>query len=370
MSIIQNSALIAISQESTMSKNANEIHIKNHFVPEAYLKNWADTEGKIWTYKTLVSHEKIAKWKKFHTNAIAYHKHLYTIKISGNENDELEKWFDKEFESPAIPVIKKVTSDKKLSRDEWKSLINFIASQDIRTISKLIDHIMTMNKILPEIINEEMDKISEKIKSNKFDFNYKSSKPKYFDLFPLKLEKLPTEDPAIGKIKATTYNGRALWFFSIKSALEKVAKVLHNYKWKIIKSSPGTSWPTSDNPVIKVNYLERGKYNLKGGWGVKNGVIFFPLGPQHAAFVEIGVKSSQKMIQCTELETNHFKKLIFENAHRMIFSNEIDSSVNFFRERIVDSELVNSEKNQISEWIQESAKFESEFDQINIPVSS
>ncbi len=37
----------------------------------------------------------------------------------------------------------------------------------------------------------------------------------------------------------------------------------------------------SDNPVIKLNYLNQNEYDLKGGWGKEKGNIIFPIGPDH-----------------------------------------------------------------------------------------
>ncbi|MDP1615319.1 MAG: DUF4238 domain-containing protein, partial [Methylococcales bacterium] len=83
----------------------NQLHVKNHFVPQSYLKRWENPSHKVCVYKTLVSHANIPIWKSFFTAAVGYHRHLYTQVLNGEESDNLENWFSQEFESPASEVI-------------------------------------------------------------------------------------------------------------------------------------------------------------------------------------------------------------------------------------------------------------------------
>ncbi|QEY11541.1 DUF4238 domain-containing protein [Cellvibrio sp. KY-YJ-3] len=348
-----------------MSVKKGEVRVKNHFVPEGYLKNWSGSDGKIFTYKTLVQHEKVHYWRSYHPSSIAYHKHLYTMQIAGDENDDLERWFDNEFESPALPIVEKVISNRKLSSKEWEILIKFLAAQDVRTPTRLIEHIRRISEILPETLNDVMSNLPKKL-SGISEINYESSKPEYFKYFPLKIDKSIQVGASHGTLKATTYAGRSTWFFSIRHLLEHTAKVLHSYKWKIIRPHPGSFWPTSDNPVIKLNCYENGMYDLKGGWGVKNGVILFPIGPEHAMFIQIGENLLKREYTCTELETLIFKKFIFENADRMVFANNADNDVLLFRQRVVDANQVKIEKSQFSDWVNENNRLENEFNKSDV----
>lgn len=106
----------------------NQLREKNHYVPECYLKRWENRFGKVYVYRTLVSHPNVPVWKPFTTSAIAYRKHLYTQIISGSESDEIEKWLDREFESPANAVLDKATAGGRLSKDDWEILIKFLAA--------------------------------------------------------------------------------------------------------------------------------------------------------------------------------------------------------------------------------------------------
>jgi hypothetical protein len=333
------------------------IQVKNHFVPSAYLKNWADQDGNTYVYKTLVANSKTNKWKKHHVNAIAYVRNLYTRKIAGKDNDELEKWFNKAFESPAIPSIKKAIADEQLTKIDWENLINYLACQDVRTPIKLFQHLKWMEKVVPEELDKIMQSLSDRIKN--YDGNKHTEVPSYD--FPLRVEKNIREGDKFGTIKAETYIGRSTWFFSIKHLLNKTAKVLHNYKWTIIEPCNGMFWPTSDNPVVKLNSYDNGEYDLKGGWGVPNGVIFLPLGPQHLMFAQIDGPNQKKGYQCTELETTLFRKMIIENSHRMVFSRIEDNDVSLFKERIIDSNQVKKEQSQFLTLVKENEELENEF---------
>ena len=41
---------------------------------------------------------------------------------------------------------------------------------------------------------------------------------------------------------------------------------LLKHRWTILHAPPGISWPTSDNPLIKLNYQDSSNYDTEGGW--------------------------------------------------------------------------------------------------------
>jgi hypothetical protein len=110
-----------------------QFHRDNHFVPCVYLKGWAGPDGKIATYRVLVPHDKFPTWRRYSPSALAYHSHLYTQTTSGVETDDIEKWLDQDFERPAEEPLRKARTGARMSRDDWKQLIRFVAAQDVRT---------------------------------------------------------------------------------------------------------------------------------------------------------------------------------------------------------------------------------------------
>jgi hypothetical protein len=104
-----------------------------HYVPCTYLKRWASSDGRIWTYRTLVSSPHVPLWKAHGPKGVAYHRHLYTRVMAGQETDTFEQWLDAEIETPAAEALEKATSDAQLTPDDWKRLVRFLAAQQVRT---------------------------------------------------------------------------------------------------------------------------------------------------------------------------------------------------------------------------------------------
>jgi Protein of unknown function (DUF4238) len=339
-----------------------ELHVNNHFVPECYLKRWEDSNHQICVYRTLVSHETVPLWKRYFTASIAYHRHLYTRIVSGKESDEVEKWFDSEYENPANDVLEKAILDQKLTVRDWHILINFLAAQDVRTPARLFEHMERSSKSLPGILEETLQKLKEKLESNEsIDTAKHKVSERHSSLLPLRVttEFVPGKEGGI--IKAETYVGRSTWLYSIKHLLENTSKVLLGHKWTIVKPAKGFKWFTSDNPVVKLNFKDPQNYDLKGGWGKNKGNIFFPIGPEHAMFVQVGDKPMQKGTRLTADQTIFFRKIIAENAHRMIFADSFDNQVEKILPRLVDSIQFKKERTELEKWHDLNKKLEQEY---------
>ena len=339
----------------------SQIHAKNHYVPECYLKRWRNSCKKVYVYRTLVNHPNIPIWRQHSVSAIAYQKHLYTQVISGCESDEIETWLDREFESPANPVLDKATSDNRLSSNDWEVLIKFLAAQDVRTPARLFEHLQRAQKELPEILQSILNELKEKLDQDEFNVMITQDKKQSSEPFPLKVTTHIGEGSDTGILKAETYVGRSTWIHSIKHVLEKTRKVLHTHKWSIVKPAEGYYWPTSDNPVVKLNYYSSGNYDLRGGWGVKKGNILFPIGPEHAMFVQIGEKPIQKGTRLSPTQTNEFIKIIVENAHRKVFSVNESRDLPLLRKRIVDRQKLERENEEMRQWHEKNAIMEREY---------
>src|SRR5689334_11053632 len=101
-----------------------QFHRDNHFVAQFYFKPWETSDRRIWTYRVLVPHANVPVWKPTSKKGLAWHAHLYTQMAVSGESDAIERWFDREFESPAQEPSYKATHDKRLTPDDWKRLIN------------------------------------------------------------------------------------------------------------------------------------------------------------------------------------------------------------------------------------------------------
>jgi hypothetical protein len=339
-----------------------ELHIKNHFVPQCYLKRWEDSNHQVCVYRKLVNHKTVPAWKKYYVAAIAYHKHLYTHMVSGKESDEIEKWFNSKYETPANDVLDKVLLNQKLTVKDWHVLINFLAVQDVRTPSRLYEHLERCNEILPNILKSTLQNLKDKLESNE---SIDVTDPRLFDQnslnFPLKVTTLSVPGKKGGFIKAETYSGRSTWIYSIKCVLDNTSKILLGHKWTIVKPAKGYKWLTCDNPVVKLNYTDPQNYDLNGGWGKNKGNIFFPISPEHAMFVQIGDKAIPKGTILSVDQTIFFRKIVAENANRMIFADTFDDDVAKIFPRIIDSIQFKNEQNQFKNWHELNKQLEMEY---------
>jgi ATP phosphoribosyltransferase len=128
-----------------------------------------------------------------------------------------------------------------------------------------------------------------------------------------------------------------------------------------VKPANGYYWPTSDNPVVKLNYYSPDNYDLKGGWGVNKGNIFFPIGPEHAMFVQIGDRPIQKNTRLSENMTQELIKFIAENSHRKIFSHAENNDLPILKRRVVDLERLSRENKEMREWHKINTMMEREY---------
>jgi hypothetical protein len=147
----------------------SEIKKKNHYVAQGYLKRWAAADGKIWSYRILVSNAKVPYWKPSTSSGVAYHLHLYTRIVERAATDEIERWLDKEYENPAEPVIERVLSRRKLTKDDWLVLIRYLACQDVRTPARLLESLRRQEETTQSILQGALDETKQKLEQNNVD---------------------------------------------------------------------------------------------------------------------------------------------------------------------------------------------------------
>src|SRR5207245_423998 len=113
----------------------------NHYVSCLYLKRFAASPGRVWTYRTLVAHSRVPVWKLAAIKGVAYRAHLYTRLAAGVPTDEIERWLNADFETPAEEALMKATADMRLSPTDWHNLVRFLAAQDVRTPARLAENL-------------------------------------------------------------------------------------------------------------------------------------------------------------------------------------------------------------------------------------
>ena len=336
-----------------------QLRTDNHYVPKLYLKQWA-TDGKIPTYRLLVPHENMPLWKNLSLKGIAFHQNLYTYLTDQDPTDEFEHWMDKEFEQPAQEAIQLVVEEGRMTPDHWKRLERFALAQDVRTPAKLRSFIKRQNETLPKVLNDTLESSTKRLERLAAQGNLPTStlnstsrllKHTPSNYLPIRLS-LEKQSDGTGRISAEATVGRRMWIWQMKHLLTETIQKLPKHHWTILHAPDGLSWPTSDDPLIKLNYQSPENYNFNGGWGNKNGDILLPLSPKHLLYTSIGNKPFLRGTTVATPFYHQLRKIIIEHADRYIFSlTQFD--VDRIRSRLVCAKTYQEEEANWGRWSHE-----------------
>ena len=76
-----------------------------------------------------------------------------------------------------------------------------------------------------------------------------------------------------------TVVGKGFYLHDLKHLLTSTVKVSERLNWQVIHAADGISFPTSDDPVICLDYNSERDYDFSGGWGKKHSNILIPISP-------------------------------------------------------------------------------------------
>ena len=328
----------------------------NHYVPRFYLKNWSDDGKTIFVYQTLVSDESVDMWQKKSISKIGSYQDLYTVQCDGEDNDDIEKWLNEDFETPVCKVIEKIKRDEKINIEERNCLLRFMASQYVRTPASIFRHFTRMENVFSSTTKNMSINISaDKIKSyNSVD--HTSPKP-WTSEIPLSCK----VDRDRGEIEFRILPGKSSYLCEVKHLLTETYKVLLKQRWHIVKAPNGIEWPTSDDPVICLNYYGPDNYDFGGGWGRKNSEIIFPLSRKYLLYTQIGNFRKTCDLHMSEKYSLFVRNLIVEHAHRYVFAPERIKGMLLLHHRVVNRELFIQEKIFWEKWHEDQVRNEKEF---------
>ena len=336
-------------------------HRHNHFVPQMYLKRWSVDGHKIFGYRTLVSHQNIPLWNTYSIKGVAFQPHLYTRLSAEGETDEVERWLERDFETPAEEAIKKVVSDQKLSYEDWQRLARFAAAQSVRTPAKLFQGMERWHKEMPKIMESTLKKAVTKLEeAKKTGIPIKTRKNVASETFPMRVSTEPIPDTDKSFLKVETIIGRGTWLFGLNRLLTKTLKVLLKHRWSIMFAAPNFEWFTSDDPVICLNYYGNGSYDFRGGWGNKGSEILLPLSPRHMLYTKVGAKNKSRIEVSYEFCTK-LQRFIAEHSDRWIFAHEPFEKIEMLCPRIVDPTAYNTEMEAWNKWHDDQSRAEKQY---------
>jgi len=300
-------------------------------------------------------------WQEKSIKGVAYHAHLYTRIAAGVQTDEIERWLNTEFESPAEEPLRKATTNARLSVSDWKILVRFLAAQDVRTPARLVDTLTFWKENLQGILDQTLHETVAQLETAKASGQRIAfTKTAGSEYIPLRVTRQIEPDQDSGKLAVETIVGRELWFFTMQRALTSTIDVLHTHRWTILIPPDDMTWFTTDDPVIRLNYYQRGKYDFQGGWGSPGTEIFLPLDPRHLLYTKVGECSPRRGSVVPRAVGLMIRRFIAEHAHRFIFSESSDPEATRLRPRIVDASLLSRESGQWRRWHEEQTQAEQE----------
>lgn len=335
----------------------------NHFVAQMYLNAWKNNNNKIWTYDLLVPNEKCNLWNEKSTRSIASQQNFYITLRQNEEVDDIERYLNDEFETSASKSLKKARLGENLSNEDWKSIVNYIGCQIVRTpafVSKMLKTSkMNMKDIFQQTITElERDLNNRSVEEIKGYLK----KEKYNDdneMFPLKIVDTGLNDGNKEILKIETIVGKSYYLCMMMHLLKQTIKVLHKHEWKVIDVDDRVKIPTSDDPVICLNYYADNKYDFCGGWNNEGSEIIFPISPTKIVYTKVGAKDIKFKLDYKL--SILIKNMIVEHAYRRIFSIDNERCITKIRKRYVNEKEFQREKEILENWHENYKNIESEY---------
>lgn len=326
----------------------------NHFIPRMYLNNWTTKNGEIYTYRLLVSDERVPEWSKKPVSRTGSHTNLYVRTQDGNQIDDFEHDFDRRFESPAREALEKAVSLGKLTSDDWHRLTDFVCALYVRTPAFYLYSKDLGMKVIPDVLEEvckELETLSEdtipKIGSTVENDS---------DLIPISLAKMPEKpDTEHTVLEINTIVGKNTWLFFMKHSLEEnscLRKCVGSMKWSIVTASESVRWPSTDNPVTIVQEIGNNQYSIiKDGLLGKNVFLLIPISPKRALIASQIRKFDFRFTASEELSLA-FKKLIINNALMYVYSDCKDEQISSYRKRTISIEEYKRLEKAFGEWFE------------------
>lgn len=165
-------------------------------------------------------------------------------------------------------------------------------------------------------------------------------------LWPMKV----VVDKENSMVEIKTVVGRGLYLHNLKCLLSSTLKVAECHDWQILHASEDISFPTSDDPVICMNYRNEHDYDFNGGWGRKNCNILMPLSPRLILFAQVGSNGPYTDLDFSPRYSQLFRRMIIQHAHRYVYSDRPQKGMLELNARVVNRDLYEKEKQGIAGW--------------------
>jgi hypothetical protein len=314
----------------------------HHYHPRWSLKEWSGQDKRIWTYKLLVEDQRVPLWTRLPIRGVACRRDLYTSVTLEGESDEVEAWLHEEFELPAQVAIGKIKAGQRLAPDDYRCLARWFAAQDRRTPASMDDSIRRANEWMPSVLQSSTEATLRKLESLRAGGGIAEPAPPPFKpSIKVTVEKTP---PSGGRLRVEATVGRGSWLEELRFLLTKTSVRLLRHRWTILRPPRGMSWPTSDDPAIRLNWFTESNYTFRGGWGSPGTELLLPLTPSHLLYTQIGHHVPPRDTVVPPQTGRLLCRIIAKHAHRMVFAVVPDDHLVAAHPRTVGALLVASEE--------------------------
>lgn len=333
---------------------------RNHYVPEFLLKNFSaiPSGAHLWEYRLLVEDARVPEWDWRPASHLARTSDLYTIAESTDESDQMERWLDEEFESPAKDAVLDAIAGKRLNRMQWRRLIGLYASQFLRTPAYYVRHkeqwAAEMQRDLLEMRDHMLTHLP-KCKDIDSDFNVVVGE----NGFPLRCT-IRREEGLRRSIHIQHVTGRKFWVWAIRQGLRPtgVLSDLEQYRWSILNAPVDFQWFLTDNPAVCIRRRADGTQTLDGGWGALDSKLMLPLSPKHLLYCHVGADAGEQYPVVHPLVAVHLRSGLADAALGSFYSPVKDSLLATYRPRKINRIRYQDEANQWAAFGKEQSRAE------------
>ncbi len=277
-----------------------------HYVPRLLLKRWADENGEVWRYRTLVSHKTVPVWRKVAVSVAASRPKFYG-------QDGFEEDINGKIETDAAPVIDAAITGGRLTRESWQKLVAFFALQLMRTPKGF-------EKITKIMRNDFVPFIRNVIEKQSNTDQIPTVSPVYDPDHPIRAY----TNSVTGESSITADIGPAGWLGFVRNEVGNFKNMMLTHRWTILRAPPGQNFYLSDEPAIS---------------NPKDPEVFLPISPTHILYAKIGTRRPPKRYSQISAENlKRFNKRIADSGHLALFAKRPDDCLEQIRPRTIDAD--------------------------------
>jgi hypothetical protein len=270
--------------------------------------------------------------------------------------------FANEFERPGLDASDRLIRGQQVNRDDWERIIGFVALQHLRTPQSFFEAMERWEATLPDVLGstsrESLARIEQaKRQGEKLTAEPESTANGFAGLIDVQIDRNP--DPRVGGavVRTEVVMGRRLWLASIRYLLTGSARKLLEHQWSVWEPAPGSEWPMTDDPSLRLNYYAADNYDFGGGWGKRGSELMMPISPRHLLYTQVG-RPSRRRITASSEHTRAVQQILVRRAYRWIFGTQPYDWVSQARSRVVDQERYDAERQMWTRWHEEQTQSE------------